>query len=226
MATAQTKKRLQLLFIGNSFTARNDLPGLLTELAASAPPPRTIVTDAVLANGASLRQHWNAGVALEKIRQAHWDFVVLQEQSTLPIKNINRFHENVRLFASEIEQAGAKVVLYETWARRHAPETQAALTEATRTIAEEIDALVVPVGTAWKRALAKHPGLPLHDKDDSHPSSLGSYLAACVFYASLLHHSPIGLTVPARLKLAGDTAHYAQELAWETVESLVSAKST
>jgi len=209
---------LNLLFIGNSFVARNDLPGLLTELAASALQPRTIVTDTVLVNGASLRQHWNAGKALEKIRGGKWDYVVLQEQSTLPIKNATRFHENVRLFAPEIVASDALVLLYLTWARLHAPETQAALTGTTLAIAEEFNARVAPAGVVWEKLLQAHSDLPLHDKDGSHPSPLGTYLAACVFYATLFQESPVGLAVPARLKLTPENAAIVQKSAEQEIK--------
>jgi len=208
---------MKILFIGNSFTARNDLPGLLTEMAASAPQPKTIVTEQVLANGASLRQHWNAGVAAEKIRSGGWDFVVLQEQSTLPIKNATRFHENVRLFDREIKAHGAQTVLYLTWARQHAPETQAALTGAYQAIAHEVGALIAPVGEVWEAVLEKEPGLSLHDKDGSHPSPLGSYLAACVFYAMLFPNDPVGRSGAERLKVSPHQAAILHQAAGQAV---------
>jgi hypothetical protein len=166
---------IRILFIGNSFTARNDLPSLLSAIAAQAQPSSTIESQTIFANGASLRQHWNAGTAAETIRQRIWDYVVLQEQSTLPIKNASRFHENVRLFHEVIQECNAKTVLYLTWARQNAPETQENLTTATYQIAAELDALVVPVGRAWQSALQQDSSLTLHDKDGSHPSPLGSY---------------------------------------------------
>ena len=78
----------------------------------------------ISAGGASLRTHWNAGEALTAIREGGYDAVVLQEQSTLPVKNAVRMHENVRLFDTAIEAAGATTLLYMTWARRNAPESQ------------------------------------------------------------------------------------------------------
>src|SRR5215217_3468704 len=76
---------LNVLFIGNSFTARNDLPGRVAELAAAR--GKTLRHRLISAGGASLRAHWNAGEALTAIREGGYDAVVLQEQSTLPIKN-------------------------------------------------------------------------------------------------------------------------------------------
>src|SRR5687768_5444831 len=108
------KSVLNVLFIGNSFTARNDLLGLIARLAAAA--GHRFDSRLISAGGASLRTHWNAGTA-------GYDYVVLQEQSTLPIKNAKRMHENVRLFDAAIKAAGSKTVLYMTWARKNAAES-------------------------------------------------------------------------------------------------------
>ncbi|MCI0455626.1 MAG: hypothetical protein L0Z62_01435 [Gemmataceae bacterium] len=139
MATGiQGSAPLKVLFIGNSFTARNLLPGLIAQLAAAR--GQSLQHRLISAGGASLRQHWNAGAALKAIQEGPYDSVVLQEQSTLPIKNAKRMHENVRLFDDAIKAAGAKTILYMTWARLHAPESQQAITEAYTSIGRELDA--------------------------------------------------------------------------------------
>ncbi|REK17741.1 MAG: SGNH/GDSL hydrolase family protein [Planctomycetota bacterium] len=180
-----------MLFIGNSFTARNDLPGMLTELAAAR--GLRIEHDLISAGGASLRRHWNAGPAIDAIVDGGYDDVVLQEQSTLPVKNAARMAENVGEFHSVIREAGSRTVLYMTWARRHAPETQAAISKAYTKIGRELGALVVPVGLAWQAFLAEHDHPDLYDRDGSHPSPAGSYLAACVFLAALFGENPVGM---------------------------------
>src|SRR5262245_29009503 len=114
-----------VLFIGNSFTARNDLPGLIASLAGAA--DKSFRHQLVQAGGASLRTHWNAGHAARLIDGGEFDAVVLQEQSTLPVKNAARMHENVCLFDGIIRAAGATTVLYMTWARRGQPDSQAAI---------------------------------------------------------------------------------------------------
>src|SRR6476646_5684862 len=96
--------RMNALFIGNSFTARNDLPGLIAQLAAAR--NKAFEHRLISAGGASLRTHWNAGQALQVIQQEPFDAVVLQEQSTLPIKNAARMCDNVRLFDAAIKAAG------------------------------------------------------------------------------------------------------------------------
>ena len=90
-------------------------------------------------------------MTVEQLRGGY-DAVVLQEQSTLPTKNAARMHENVRLFDGAIATAGAKTVLYLTWARLNAPESQQAITEAYTGIGRELGAVLGCEGT---------PGAPL-----------------------------------------------------------------
>ncbi|MXW80007.1 MAG: hypothetical protein F4Z57_13680 [Gemmatimonadetes bacterium] len=174
----------RILFIGNSFTARNDLPGLLAQLV-HAGGKGELECELISAGGASLRMHLNKGEAHERLQASRWDYVVLQEQSTLPVKNPTRTGENIREFDAIIKAAQAQTVLYMTWARQNAPETQAALSETYIEVGREIGATVVPVGLAWRDCLESHPDIVLHDKDQSHPNLAGSYLAACTFYATL-----------------------------------------
>jgi hypothetical protein len=203
---------VRVLFIGNSFTARNDLPGLIAGLAAAR--GKRMEHRLISAGGASLRTHWNAGEPQQAIRDGHYDLVVLQEQSTLPVKNARRMSENVRLFDGAIRAAGAKTVLYMTWARRSAPESQQAITDAYAGIGRERGATVVPVGLAWQRFLRAHDQPVLHDKDQSHPTLAGSYLAACVFLWVLFQESPVGVDT----ELAGLSATdrgLLQKTAWQ-----------
>ena len=179
---------MNLLFIGNSFTARNDVPGLVAALASER--GHAVRHDLVAAGGASLRAHWNKGDARRAIETGGYDRVVLQEQSTLPVKNARRMHENVRLFDAVVRAVGAQTVLYMTWARAHAPESQAVIADAYMAIGAELGAVVVPAGLAWERYLREHAQPVLHDRDGSHPTLAGSYLAACALFATLFGERP------------------------------------
>ncbi|MGB7159594.1 MAG: hypothetical protein WBD40_16120 [Tepidisphaeraceae bacterium] len=185
---------VRMLFIGNSFTARNDLPGLIAQLAiAPDGTGHAIQHQLIQRGGASLRMHLNKGDAAVAIQGGRYDFVVLQEQSTLPIKNAARMHENVRAFDALIRAAGSRTVLYMTWARKTAPpEAQQQIADAYTSVGKEIGAIVVPAGLAWRAYLAKHKAPPLHDADQSHPTLAGSYLAACTFHAALFGAAPVG----------------------------------
>lgn len=210
---------VRALFVGNSYTTRNDLPALITTLAAAAPAPRHVETGIVSAGGASLRRHWNAGTALAAIRDEPWNYVVLQEQSTLPLKNAARFRDNVRLLAHAVREHGATTVLYLTWARRDAPQTQAAVTAVTVAVATDVDAQVVPVGPAWQLARSQHPDIELYLRDGSHPTAAGSYLTACVFVSALLGVAPMTLPMSAPLGLDAGVAERLRQVATATCEA-------
>jgi hypothetical protein len=212
---------LKVLFIGNSFTARNDLPDLIAQLAAAR--GKKLQHRLISAGGASLRTHWNSGKALEAIRNGHYDYVVLQEQSTLPIKNAQRMHENVRLFDKAVKAAGAKSVLYMTWARRHTPESQQDITDAYTSIGRELGATVAPVGVAWQRFLGEHDQPALHDLDQSHPTLAGSYLAACVFLAVLFKDNPVGIDAEVAGLSETDRVRL-QIAAWQASKSFAQEK--
>ena len=204
---------MRMLFVGNSYTARNDLPRIVAAIGGAASPPIDVHPKMIVAGGASLRRHWNAGVAQQAIAQGRFDVVVLQEQSTLPIKNPTRYHENVRLFDDAIRAAGARTALYLTWSRRDAAATQAQLDGAVEAIAAERSATIVPVGRAWHEALRRHPDVALYTDDGSHPTTAGSYLAACVFAIVLLGVRPAGTSVARRAGVDETTAARLHEVA-------------
>jgi hypothetical protein len=244
--------KTRVLFIGNSYTYFNNLPQVVSGLAKSAPDHYVMETEMVTVGGATLKRHWDEGKALEAIKRGGWNYVVLQEQSTLgaapvvdgipQIAEPKAFHEYARLFDAEIKKAGAKTIFYLTWARQNAPEKQALLTDAYQKISKELNAIVAPVGVAWEIALKKNPQLALHIQDKSHPSPMGSYLAACVFYATIFRKSPIGLPaqiignqmdVSGKIKegpaselvsLNPADAKLLQQIAWETANHVPPAR--
>jgi hypothetical protein len=75
----------RVLFIGNSLTATNDLPGTVAELAASVND--TILTEAVSRPNFAVIDHVNGGSdAVDVVRQGAWDFVVLQQSKGPPVR--------------------------------------------------------------------------------------------------------------------------------------------
>jgi hypothetical protein len=125
-------------------------------------------------------------------------------------------HENIRLFDEVIRASGAKAALYLTWARRHAPETQAAITNAYTSIGRELGATIVPAGVAWERFLSRHESPVLHDKDGSHPTLAGSYLAAAVFCAVLFGEDSLE-SLPAVDGLEAREARVLEQVVGETL---------
>ncbi|RJF96733.1 SGNH/GDSL hydrolase family protein [Noviherbaspirillum cavernae] len=190
---------MRILFIGNSYTYYNDMPQLLARLASVSGVARPVQAETIAVGGASLKSHWDKGQAQAVIGRGKWDYVVLQEHSLLPLREPTATRHAIRLFHERIKAAGAKTILYLTWARAHAPQTQAELNRAYDSIGKEPGISVAPVGPAWLFARKADPGIPLYESDDSHPSILGSYLAAYVFHVVLFGQAPQRLMAPGGL---------------------------
>ncbi|MBG1266508.1 SGNH/GDSL hydrolase family protein [Nostoc sp. WHI] len=188
------QQSIRVLFIGNSYTYVNDLPWLTQQLAVSAKETRTLETEMVVVGGASLKNHWKRGEALRLLKAKRWDYVVLQEQSTLPITNPKEMSKYASLFDTEIKRVNSQTVFYLTWARQNQPETQEILTDSYMRIAKELKAKVAPVGIAWQKIQEANLKLNLYNSDQSHPSPIGSYVASCVFYSIFYKVSPVGLS--------------------------------
>lgn len=235
--------KLRVLFIGNSYTYFNNLPELLAQLAVSAKPPQHIETQMVVRGGWTLKMHWEDGAALKALQQDKWDYVVLQEQSLLPINDPETMHNYARLFDAEIKKSGAKTIFYLTWARQDHPEMQGKLNDAYMSIARELGALVAPVGMAWQNAFKENSKTVFHIEDKSHPNAAGSYIAACVLYATIYGKSPESLSghitgkvidiagketgeQKELVRLDKQQAAFIQRIAWQTTREFASDKKT
>lgn len=205
-----------MLFLGNSYTARNDVPGLVRALGAADTPPIAIEVASRTPGGCSLRAHFNNAEAQALIAQG-FDVVVLQEQSRNPVVAPKRTLSSVHDLAKVIEASGAALVLYMTWARASSPEDQEAIAATYTTAAEGVEGTkpkVAAVGLAWQRALRERPKVQLHDDDDSHPTALGSALAALVLYRTIAGRSvPAARSFARALALSDDDAAFLERCA-------------
>ena len=111
---------------------------------------------------------------------------------------------------------GAIPVFFMSWAYADKPEMTAQLAEAYTVAGNANNALVIPAGLAFARALSEQPELNLYVADKRHPTLAGTYLAACVVFAALTGRSPVGN--PYLAGIDAPTAHLLQTVAWETVQ--------
>jgi hypothetical protein len=103
-----------------------------------------------------------------------------------------------------------------SWAYKDKPETTAQLAEQYTIAGNANDALVVPAGLAFARAIAERPDLEFYQPDKRHLSLLGTYLAAATVYSAVVGKSPIGLSYTAGID--AETAKFLQSVAWETTQ--------
>jgi hypothetical protein len=202
--TCGTGACTRVLFLGNSFTYVNDLPSTFAQLAESAGRP---VQVAMVANGGeTLAQHAASSDDLNAISSGAWAYVVLQEQSETPATAVGRdeyTYPAASALAGKAEAVGAVPLLFMTWAHKDGwpasglptyEAMQQQIDAAYLLIADELKVPVAPVGFTWYMVRHDHPDIDLWQGDGSHPSLAGTYLAACVFYASIFRQSPEGLS--------------------------------
>ena len=124
----------------------------------------------------------------------------------------------------KIIEAGAIPILYMTPAyaifhRRFDAAMTAVLARRYVETGNAIRAMVIPVGLAFAEAYARRPDVRLHKNfDGSHPSLLGTYLAACVVFTSLYDASPIGTNYNYFGKVNEPDAKFLQKVAFDTVK--------
>ena len=233
---SQEKK---ILFLGNSYTAVNNLPSLLEGLAISG--GHDIYVDMNTPGGYTLAFPSNGHLynqnSLDKIAEEDWDYVVLQEQSQFP--TIDFYHNNYT-FPGAVQldliirqnNECSKTLFYMTWGRKYGGEQcidnhcsvdfinyahmQDSLASSYLSMSNYLQTPVCPAGLTWKKSIVLNGDpIELFAGDGSHPSLAGSYLNACAFYASIFHSSPLGLSFTAGLDES--EAEYLQQIAGEVV---------
>lgn len=203
----QAQDSISVLFIGNSYTYVNDLPGTLGSLAASL--GKEITIDSKTNGGYTFQNHTNDPLTYSKIHSKPWDVVVIQGQSQEPSFPDTQVDSQTLPYAVKLSDsiwansACSNVMYYMTWGRQNGDPQWAGINtfekmntrlyHAYMRMADSSDrAMVSPVGRVWSYVRANHPAINLYNADESHPSPEGTYLAACTFYTSLFQQSPVG----------------------------------
>ena len=204
---AQSLKRA--LFLGNSYTAYNNLPQLTADVALSAGD--TLEVASSTPGGYTFEGHLGNAASMDLVNQGNWDFVVLQQQSQMPAFPISQVEVETFPFATQLNDSilannpCAETVFYMTWGRENGDQQNCAnwppvctyegmddlLRERYMMMAEMNEGIVSPVSVVWRYLRANHPDINLFSSDGSHPSPTGSYVAAVCFYTSLFRKSPL-----------------------------------
>lgn len=234
---AQVKK--DVLFIGNSYTEVNNLPQLTSLIANSKGD--TLIYDSNTPGGYTFQLHSTNPATIGKINSKDWDYVVLQEQSQLPSFPPEQVLLLVYPYADSLNRliktndTCTITSFFMTWGRKNGDSEycpvyppvctfdgmQSRLRQSYLEMGQIFDANVTPVGIVWKKTRDFHPEIELYESDGSHPSLAGSYLAACTFYASLFHKSPVGAYIPSGLNLnyAQIIQNYASQVVFDSLET-------
>ncbi|MFN2427169.1 MAG: hypothetical protein ABR587_12065, partial [Candidatus Binatia bacterium] len=196
--STQAWSRDRILIVGNSFT--KGIKSDLRNLARSA--LRDVSVSVRGRAGATLNDHAVSRSTLRKLRIPGWHSVVLQDQSD----GIDEErYPGARVLDAEIAAIGADTIFFMTWADQDDEiEVYDELrgvpggTEGYVPIAMELDAVVAPIGWAFRELLLEGPDAELWRQDGHHAGDRGRYLAALVLYAVIYRESPVGLWATPR----------------------------
>ena len=226
-------KPVKVLFIGNSYTAANNLPVMFTQLALSKGD--SVLAYSVNPGGYTFELHTYYAPTLAMIDSMDWDYVVLQEQSQRPSFPQSQVEVEVYPYARALDSLihlnnpCTETVFYMTWGRKYGDAGNCAfwppvctftgmqqqLRDSYVKMGMDNAALVAPVGEAWKNSWNADSTINLWVSDNSHPDVTGTYLAACVFYATIMRQSPVGASYIAGL--SPSVSSHLQQIAATTV---------
>ncbi len=229
-ASATVRK---VFFIGNSYTYTNSMPDMLRDFATAKGD--TLVYAMSAPGGYTFQQHTTNTTTISGIFSQPWDIVVLQEQSQMPAFPPAQVATDVYPYATRLDSfinandTCTEVMFMMTWGRRNGDAMNCAsypvvctyagmqgrLRDSYMQMATDNHASVAPMGSAWKIVIDSFPAIDLYQVDSSHPSVAGSYLQACVFYASIYHRSAQGCSYLGGLSSA--TAQTLQRIADKVV---------
>ena len=219
----------RVLFVGNSYYYyNNSLHNHVSNLVKAADPAlgAKLQFKSATIGGSALHQH-NIAHLTEPGRigvSQPFQWVVMQGGSGEPLSVARRevFRKTAASHAELVKARGGQVALYMThvYVKPH-KQQKATNIQATESlyveVGNEIGALVIPVGLAFEEAYRRDPDLKLHHPDGTHPSLLGTYLAACTTYAVLYSQTPVGNVYRAEGAIDEALATRLQQVAQDVV---------
>jgi len=189
-----------ILFVGNSYTYYNAMPEKIFYEIAKERGYELDITS-VTHGGYKLSQFADPSDEEYKrlcdtVRGKCFDCIVLQDQSCNPVKDKDAFVVSVGNIKDMLSQNSGTFVLYATWGRKEGSPMLSELgldtigmTEGLsisyNLAAEKYGMSVAEVGKAFLEHTKKYPDDELYNADKSHPSELGSRIAAKTIFEAV-----------------------------------------
>ena len=193
---------MKILFIGNSYTYRNDMPDIFFGLLQGNGIDAEV--SAVTKGGQKLFRYLgedeeNNAALTALLEKNSYDLLFLQEQSYFPLSSYPQFELGVCELTKLV--SAKRTILYATWGRKTgcelletlgltSDEMADALEAAYRKAAAASGAEVSSVGLCFKEITKLDPTAELYKEDLSHPSYLGSCVAAVAHYRKAMGMLP------------------------------------
>ncbi len=175
------KKKISILFVGNSHTYVNFVPAIVMDLFKDIGVEANCVMTTV--GGKCMEFHYHFESTQFNIIYGKYDYVVLQNKASF-FDPDNYMEYGSKIFDEYLSKSTAQPVIYQAWAHKSEPYNQPAMTKATVDLATKYHVPLAPAGEAFWKARKLRPEPELYKPDENHATPTGSYLAACtIFYA-------------------------------------------
>jgi hypothetical protein len=220
------RRRVRMLFIGNSHCFFWAVPESLAAMVNTAPTGLHLEVDRCLKGGKDAMWLYDNTDAVPRIRDGKYDYVVMQSKRMEQADDPKRMMTCARKYAARAARAGSTMLMYCTWPPKDAPLTAyQEMADVNRAIARATGMQFVPAGPAWANALRSIARLRLHNSntdDRVHAGMYGAYLAVCTFYSVLTGASaeahPRPALVAGQAPIKADLARRLARIAWRTVQ--------
>ena len=209
---------INLLFIGNSHTAVNDVPGTVASMMRASNPQRSIAV-AIAPNSAHLQDHSTDPSTLALLQSRRWSAVILQAQNYSLSGQTVYPSSGAESLVRMARQQGAVPILFPEWPRRGINETQ--LIFATYVaIAKAEPACVPPIPQAFDLAASRYPTITLLDADGNHSAPAGAFLGAVMIFTTITGLSAATLPTLTQAGVDGATQRQLNEVAAESANAI------
>lgn len=222
-------QKVRVLFIGDTYSASNDLPKIVAGMAASVGD--TLEYRITAPANHSIRTHvrpyaLSPSTALYRLRTEQWDYVILQERSITAAEveyyDYQEYYFSSFAFVKHMVDTVrrynpcARILFYQNWGWKNGVEERCSLDPRwphycnylamdslirLRTLdqAHFNRAAVAPGGAVCRYLRAAYPAIELYQADGFNPSLAGSYAGACSIYTAIFKKKADGIQFDASL---------------------------
>ncbi|MBX2927547.1 MAG: SGNH/GDSL hydrolase family protein [Saprospiraceae bacterium] len=177
------KNATRVLFVGNSLTYLNDLPGLFRDFAKEK--GKNVRVEMLAFPNYSLADHWASGALQRKITSGKYSYIIVQQGPSSQAEGRAVLLEYGTKIKTLCSAHKAQLVFFMVWPARQHYHTFGGVINSYSEVARVTESLLCPVGKIWKEHFDATGNFSYYGEDAFHPSPKGSQVAAEIIYQTL-----------------------------------------
>lgn len=176
-------KTKYILFVGNSLTYTNDLPGLVKSYAKDK--NKNIEADMLALPNYALVDHLADGELQQMIKSKKYQYVVVQQGPSSQAEGRTLLLEAAAVIKELCVENDAQMVIFMVWPAYDNYNNFDGVIKNYSDAAKINEAILCPVGKKWKEYIDATGDLSYYGPDLFHPSLKGSEEAAKIIFESI-----------------------------------------